>query len=97
MSTASESIQLRVVVSGRVQGVSYRAWMVAEARGRGLAGWVRNRRDGTVEAVLSGPAGAVLAMVRDCHRGPAAARVSTVHSEAFAAPHVEGFQQRPTE
>ncbi len=96
MPTASESIQRRLVVSGRVQGVSYRAWMVAAARARGLAGWVRNRRDGTVEAVLSGPADAVSAMVRDCHQGPPAARVSTVHSEAIAAPDVEDFHQRPT-
>ncbi|QIB66479.1 acylphosphatase [Kineobactrum salinum] len=96
MATTGESIQRRLVISGTVQGVSYRAWMAAAARTRGLAGWVRNRRDGTVEAVVSGPADAVSAMVRDCYSGPSAARVSAVHSETIVAPDVEGFQQRPT-
>ena len=48
---------LRVVIEGRVQGVWFRAWTVEAASGRGLDGWVRNRRDGTVEALFAGPAG----------------------------------------
>ena len=50
--------RVRVVISGRVQGVWYRGWTVDEARARGLDGWVRNRRDGSVEAVFQGPAAA---------------------------------------
>ena len=68
------SKQLRVVISGRVQGVWFRGWASGVARGYGLDGWIRNRRDGTVEAVFAGPADAVDDMVRECRRGPPAAR-----------------------
>jgi len=67
-----------VVVSGRVQGVGYRAFVEAEAIGLGLSGWVRNRRDGTVEAMFIGPASAVEAVIGACRRGPRAARVDGV-------------------
>ena len=67
-----------VVVRGRVQGVGYRAFVEDEAVGLGLAGWVRNRRDGTVEALLSGPAVAVEAVIAACRRGPHGARVDVV-------------------
>jgi acylphosphatase len=65
----------RVVVRGRVQGVGYRAWTEYAARKRGLAGWVRNRPDGSVEAVFSGPAHAVGGMVEACRSGPPGAWV----------------------
>ena len=67
-----------VTIRGRVQGVGYRAWLAGEAMRRGLAGWVRNRRDGSVEAVLAGPAATVAEMIEDCRRGPASARVEAV-------------------
>lgn len=67
-----------IVVSGRVQGVGYRAWTADEAIARGLEGWVRNRRDGTVEAVFAGEPEVVGAMISDCRRGPALARVEAV-------------------
>lgn len=67
-----------VVIAGRVQGVAYRAWTRAEAQSRGLAGHVRNRRDGGVEALFSGPSEAVEAMIAACRRGPPAARVDSV-------------------
>jgi acylphosphatase len=67
-----------VSISGRVQGVGYRAWMADEARRRGLEGWVRNRRDGSVEAVLSGAEGVVADMLATCRRGPSSARVDAV-------------------
>ena len=89
--------RLRVVVSGRVQGVWFRGWTVDEATARGLSGWVRNRRDdGTVEAVFEGAPEAVDAMVEACRTGPPAARV--VHVESFAedAPVAPGFHSRPT-
>lgn len=67
-----------VIVKGRVQGVSYRAWTQAEARTRGLSGFVRNRDDGSVEALFSGPPEAVDHMVALCRSGPPAARVTDV-------------------
>lgn len=67
-----------VRVTGRVQGVSFRAWTRQEARRLGIAGWVRNEPDGAVTAVLSGPGNAVDAMVRLLCNGPPAARVSSV-------------------
>jgi len=71
-----------VMVRGRVQGVGYRAWVEHEAMRRGLDGWVRNRRDGSVEAVFSGPEQAVREMLSDCHRGPSVARVDAVQADA---------------
>jgi acylphosphatase len=69
---------VHVRITGRVQGVGYRAWTVDEARRRGLSGWVRNVADGNVEAVFSGNAATVDEMVAACRRGPSLARVSNV-------------------
>lgn len=71
-----------IIVRGKVQGVGYRAWIAGEAEARGLGGWARNRRDGTVEAVLSGPDEAVAALIAKCQHGPGMARVSGVDNEA---------------
>lgn len=65
-------------ISGRVQGVFFRAWTAESARRLGLAGWVRNRFDGSVEAVFEGPAGKVDEMVERCRRGPDHARVDSI-------------------
>ncbi len=67
-----------VAVRGRVQGVGFRAFVEDEARARGLAGWVRNRRDGSVEAVFSGPVEEVDAIIAALRLGPPAARVEQV-------------------
>jgi acylphosphatase len=67
-----------VIVHGRVQGVGFRAFVEVEALTRGLEGWARNRRDGTVEAVFVGAAAIVADMVEACGRGPFAARVDRV-------------------
>lgn len=67
-----------VIVTGRVQGVGYRAWTGDQAILLGLQGWVRNRRDLTVEAVFAGPADAVMQMIELCKRGPSPARVDDV-------------------
>lgn len=67
-----------VSIRGRVQGVGYRAWTADEARRRGLDGWVRNRRDGSVEAVFSGSDDVVANMLAACRRGPSLARVDAV-------------------
>ena len=71
-----------VTIRGRVQGVGYRYFVEREAQSRDLEGWVRNRRDGSVEAVFSGPAEAVTAMIAACRRGPSSARVDAVQDEA---------------
>lgn len=83
-------------ITGRVQGVCYRAWTVQTARGLGLAGWVRNRADGSVEALFHGPAEAVDRMLAACHAGPPAARVAAVATRPAAPPAEAGFHQRPT-
>ncbi len=88
--------RLRAVISGRVQGVWYRGWTVDEATARGLSGWVRNRRDGTVEAVFEGAPEAVDAMVEACRSGPPAARVVDVERFAHDGPVAPGFHSRPT-
>jgi acylphosphatase len=64
-----------VLIRGRVQGVGFRAWTEYTALERGLEGWVRNRRDGSVEAVFAGPQEAVAAMIAVCHEGPPGSRV----------------------
>jgi acylphosphatase len=71
-----------LTIRGRVQGVGYRYWFEQQARARGLEGWVRNRRDGSVEAVLAGPAEAVAELIAQCRRGPSSARVEAVQDEA---------------
>jgi acylphosphatase len=92
-------IARRVRIEGRVQGVWYRGWTVAEADRRGLAGWVRNRQDGSVEALFVGEAAAVADMIEACRRGPPAARVERVAVEPVAEQEgiMAGFVQRPTE
>jgi acylphosphatase len=67
-----------LVIRGRVQGVGYRAFVEDTATSRGLSGWVRNRRDGTVEAMFSGPEDAVSGMIEDCCKGPFGARVDGI-------------------
>lgn len=71
-------MQVRVVVSGRVQGVAFRDSTRREAERHGVAGWVRNLPDGRVEALFDGPAAAVEALVHWCHRGPPSAQVTGV-------------------
>jgi len=72
----------QVTIRGRVQGVGFRAWLEYEATARKLEGWVRNRRDGNVEALFAGPPDVVADMTALCHRGPTSARVETVTEES---------------
>jgi acylphosphatase len=74
----SADVIRHAIIRGRVQGVGYRDFTEREARARGLTGWVRNRRDGSVEAVLAGPPAAVADMIAACRRGPFNARVDAV-------------------
>jgi len=75
----------QVTIRGRVQGVGYRYWVEQQARARGLEGWVRNRRDGSVEALLAGPPDVLSGMIALCRRGPASARVNAVEEEPAGA------------
>jgi acylphosphatase len=85
-----------VRIRGKVQGVWYRDWMVEEAARRGLRGWVRNRRDGSVEALFAGEPESIEAMIALCRIGPPLARVDSISSEATAEEPPEGFEQRST-
>jgi len=85
-----------LLISGRVQGVGFRYSMAEQAERLGATGWVRNRRDGTVEAVIDGEAGAIDALLAWARRGPSSARVTSVQiSETAGA--FERFEMRPTE
>lgn len=94
--TTSGLKTVSVRIQGRVQGVWYRGWTVEQASSRGLKGWVRNRSDGSVEALFHGPADQVDAMLDSCRRGPPAARVSDILSESVPYDGSEGFAQKPT-
>lgn len=80
-------------ITGRVQGVAFRAWTRDEADRRGLTGWVRNELDGSVRALFMGPADAVSAMLEAVKQGPPAARVSQVLTETVDPdPGLAGFR-----
>ena len=87
---------LRLRIEGSVQGVGYRFFAVDEARKLGLDGWIRNRSDGSVDALVSGSTGAVEAFVAACMRGPPGARVTNVDMHAAEPPGERGFQWRQT-
>jgi acylphosphatase len=83
----------RLVITGRVHGVGYRAWMVHKATELGLSGWVRNRADGAVEALIAGDVASVEEMSRLCRRGPRMAEVSTIDEDLAESPEQPGFYQ----
>lgn len=91
----SERVTKHLVVRGRVQGVGFRLSTVREAEGHGITGWVRNRRDGSVEAVVQGPREAVDRMLQWIARGPDGARVDTVEVTDTDG-EFSGFGSRPT-
>jgi acylphosphatase len=87
---------VRVRIAGRVQGVGFRYWTEAMASRLGLSGWVRNRRDGSVEAVFSGPSDAVAEMLEFCRQGPPSARVDRIDLTEEDDPPPAGFDVMPT-
>ncbi len=97
---ADEECVVRVAIRGRVQGVGYRAWTQIEAERRGLRGFVRNRLNGTVEAVFAGPAEAVEVLCAACWKGPRLANVESVEIEDVDASALadlgHGFRQLAT-
>ncbi|WP_102223500.1 acylphosphatase [Acidimangrovimonas sediminis] len=78
-------------ITGRVQGVAFRAWTEHRARGLGLDGWVKNEADGSVTALIAGPTETVATMLEALHRGPDLARVDTVATEMAEDPGDTGF------
>ena len=86
----------RLIISGRVQGVGYRDWMFVLAERLGVFGWVRNRRDGTVEAVVDGDEAAVAELLRACRRGPRLAEVTEILEELTETPDGPGFRKLPS-
>ncbi len=82
-------------ISGRVQGVGFRYFVVRAARELGLTGWVRNRHDGSVEAMVAGEAAAVDALIDSARRGPAQAMVTACRVSAGAGSY-DKFEMRPT-
>jgi acylphosphatase len=71
-------VMRHVTIRGRVQGVGYRAWTEVAALERGVQGWVRNRRDGSVEALFAGPQEAVAGMIEACQQGPGGSHVNAI-------------------
>ena len=90
----AEAALLRI--EGRVQGVGYRMWLEREAGRAGLRGWVRNRSDGSVEALLIGDAGSIDKVAAACARGPRLAVVAAIHRDAAQDDGSAGFAARPT-
>lgn len=88
---------VHVYIEGRVQGVWFRGWTEKQASRLGLSGWVRNLRDGRVEAVFAGDADKVDTMLALCRKGPPMARVDNIVKSDTDAPASAGFATRPTE
>ena len=84
----------KVRVYGRVQGVFFRQWAVNQARALGVAGWVRNAADGTVEAHVEGDEDAVTTMIDGMRRGPSQARVEDLTVETIEPEEIHGFSVR---
>ena len=85
-----------VIISGRVQGVWFRGWTMQQASSLGLTGWVRNRRDGTVEAIFQGDAADIDAMLNACWQGPPAASVADIRVTDGVLSNFHNFRHLPT-
>lgn len=83
-------------VTGRVQGVFFRAWTVQQAEALGVNGWVRNRRDGSVEILAAGAEPAVHSLIERCRQGPPVAEVEKLEVEDSLEEVPAGFSKRPT-
>jgi len=94
MADDEDLTSLRLRIEGFVQAVGYRNFAMTEAKRLSLDGWVRNRFDGTVEILVSGPNAAVETFVGLCMRGPSSARVSDVEMHKAEPPAEKGFRRR---
>ena len=95
MAAPTRTVHVRI--EGRVQGVGYRVWTERKATSLGLLGWVRNRRDGTVEAVFQGPGGTLEAMIKACRAGPPGAIVTGLETRAEDSDPFNAFEVRETD
>jgi acylphosphatase len=91
-----EIITMNVRIEGDVQGIGFRDFAVREANARKLKGWVRNRSDGSVEALACGPQSVVEAFITACMKGPSGARVTALNISQAEAPTQLGFVKRPS-
>ena len=89
-------ITRHVIISGRVQGVWFRGWTKQQASSLGITGWVRNRRDGTVEAIFQGDAADIDAMLNACWQGPPAASVADIRVVDGVLSNFHNFRHLPT-
>lgn len=96
MVRSTETIARRLRIQGRVQGVGYRAWTVGAARQLGLDGWVRNRHDGSVEALAVGPPETIQLFIDQCRKGPPLAAVDSIDIEEAIGITPAGFTQKST-
>ena len=96
MTDENDPTTLRLRIEGFVQAVGFRHFAIEKANKLGLDGWIRNRSDGTVEAVVSGGTKAVEAFVGACMRGPQGSRVADVELAPAEMPEEKGFNRRPS-
>lgn len=92
----ADMVTKRIVIEGKVQGIGFRWWITQWANVRGLDGWVRNRREGTVEALFHGPADFVEHMIEACNNGPETARIRNIRQYDDEPPDDPGFEQKKT-
>jgi acylphosphatase len=92
----TEFTSLRLRIEGHVQAVGYRNFIIAEARKLGVDGWVRNRSDGSVEALVSGETKVVESLIALCAKGPDGCRIKHIDMETVEAPSEKGFNRRPS-
>ncbi|MCE9522827.1 MAG: acylphosphatase [Alphaproteobacteria bacterium] len=92
----TETTIFRLRIKGRVQGVGYREWAMAEALSRGLDGWIRNRSDGSVEILVAGPDETIKDMLGACTQGPPEAQVENIDIKNETDPPPAGFARKPT-
>ena len=85
---------IHVIITGKVQGVGYRNWTLTKATQLGIDGWVRNREDGTVEALFSGEAALVQQMIKACYDGPISANITSIAQQIVEITVEKGFRIR---
>lgn len=93
----TERITKNLRIFGRVQGVYYRAWCVQKANDLNLTGWVRNRKDASVEILATGHEKDIERLIAECYKGPPTAKVEAVNVENGISENLKSFEQRPTE
>jgi acylphosphatase len=96
MTDDDDITSMRLRIEGFVQAVGYRNFVIEQARALSLDGWVRNRTDGTVEALVSGSTKSVEAFVSACARGPAGSKVKSIDVHKAEPPEEKGFARRPS-